>query len=163
MAKRGRRGSLVDHIVVLLFGALLAYVGAVPRYGVLPVALLGIAVIAFWVLFLMPTRCDFEVKGRGCRRRVNGKARGCHDHTRDKRDAIFAAFRMRNPGIAFRMLWRDSSATEGHALGGAAPPSPSGVPDSSANLSQARFNTVSLIIAAIGSIAGVLALFFGPA
>jgi hypothetical protein len=146
---RRKRAGLAQHLVVLALVALAAYYVAVPRYGVAPVALLGLGAALFWMLFLMPTRCDFEVRARGCRRRVNGKARGCHDHARDKRDAIFAAFRMRNPGLAFRIMWRDQSAV-GRAYGDSAADAPNGPLGNAANRSQALFNTASLVVAVVG-------------
>ena len=122
--------------------------------------LLGFVVVLLWILFLMPTRCDFEVKGRGCRLWASGTVGGCHHHAQAKRDAIFAALQMRNPGIAFRVLWKDGSQA-GNALGDAARSRLPGSADSAANRSQALFNTVSLLIAAVCSVAGVLALFVG--
>ncbi|MGH3564934.1 MAG: hypothetical protein ACRDRH_02635 [Pseudonocardia sp.] len=157
MPNRGRR-RLRDHLVALAVVGLVGYFALEPRYGLGVVLLLGFVVLLLWVLFLMPTRCDFEVNGRGCRRKVNGKARGCHDHAQAKRDAIFAALRMRNPGMAFRLMWLDGSQA-GRALDGSAPGGRSLSADSAANRSQAVFNTVSIIVAAVGSIAGVLALF----
>ena len=108
----------------------------------------------------MPTRCDFEVRDRGCRRGARGKVGGCHDHARDKRDAIFAALRMRNPGIAVRLLWNDG-AQPGRAMGAAAEPLPPPA-GSAGNRSQGLFNAVSLLVAMVGSVVGVLALFVGP-
>jgi hypothetical protein len=67
-----------------------------------------IVILAFTmcVLFFKETRCDVETsKGTPCRRKVNGKFKGCHDHGRDKRDAIWRIFRLNNPGRLFRIMW----------------------------------------------------------
>lgn len=162
MSRRRRTGRarLRDHLVGLGVVGLIGYAGLEPTYGAGVVIFLGVVVLILWFVFLMPTRCDFEVKGRGCRRRASGKVGGCHDHARDKRDAIFAAMRMRNPGMAFRVMWQDGSIG-GRALGGAGSLGRPDAADSPANRSQAVFNLVSIIIAAVGSVAGVLALFVG--
>jgi hypothetical protein len=156
VGRRGKRARLRDHLLGLVLVYLVGYFLLRPRYGIGIVLLLGFVVFLVWFLFLMPTRCDFEVKGRGCRRRVRGKVGGCHDHARDKRDAIFAAFRMRNPGVAFRLMWRDG-AQAGRRLG--AEPVPTNPAASAANRSQALFNAASLVVAVISAVAGVLALF----
>jgi hypothetical protein len=62
---------------VLALVGLIGYVVLRPRYGTGVVLLLGFVVFLVWFLFLMPARCDFEVEGRGCRRRVRGKVGGC--------------------------------------------------------------------------------------
>lgn len=49
-----------------------------PRYGVAIAILLWFVMLMVWVLFIMPTRCDFDVGGRGCRWPVYGKLNGCH-------------------------------------------------------------------------------------
>lgn len=128
-------------------------------YGVGVFVLLSVVGIMLWVLFVMPTKCDFEVSGRGCRRNVYGKAIGCHDHDQAKRDAMFAALKMRNPGMAFRVMWLDG-ARGGRPFGTASGGPVSGyshVP----NRGQALFNLASLFVAIVGSVAGVLALFVG--
>lgn len=90
MAKRrqGQRPTKLHHAPWLLGIGLVGYFWLVPAYGLFVYVLLAFCVFMLWFLFLMPTRCDFEVDGRGCRRRVNGKVNGCYDHGRDKRDAI---------------------------------------------------------------------------
>lgn len=159
--KRGGRRSKLDHFPWLAGIGLIGYFALEPTYGVGVVVLLGAVALLLWFLFLMPTKCDFEVQGRGCRRNVYGKVRGCHDHWRDKRDAMFAALRMRNPGMAFRVMWL-SGSSGGRPLGGAGAADGAGASDpasSSGNRGQAMFNMVSLIVALVGSAAGVLALF----
>lgn len=156
---RGKRAGLLHHSAVLAAAGLIAHYALVPRYGFGVVLLFVFVVLPLWLLFAMPTACDFEVRGRGCVRGVRGKARGCFQHDRLKRDAIFAALGMRNPGMAFRVMWLDSTSG-GRALGGS-PGAGSGTPGptgDTANRAQARYNTISIIVAAVGSVAGVLAL-----
>lgn len=64
---------------------------------------------------------------------------------------------MRNPGMAFRVMWLDR-ADRGRAMGGGAA-ADGGTGCSTANRGQALFNTASLIVAVVGTVAGVLALF----
>lgn len=161
--RRGRARTKFDHLPWVAGVGFIGYFLVEPRYGIAVYILLAVCALIFWVLFLMPTRCDFEVEGRGCRLPVNGKVRGCKRwHARDKRDALFEALQMRNPGLAVRLLWLDSSsARRGHALG--RPPPVGGVPretsDAVRNRGQALFNLASLFVAIVGSVAGVLALF----
>jgi hypothetical protein len=70
-----------------------------------------------WVLFLMPTRCHYDVGTHGCTWKVNGKLRGCHLHSQLKRDAIGAAIGHRNPGLAFRITWGDRRPNLGRQYG----------------------------------------------
>lgn len=129
-----------------------------PRYGLWLVIVLDIVLIVTWILFLMPTKCDFEVEGRGCRRDVYGKFNGCSYHGRDKRDAIYGLLGMMNPGILFRLTWRDG-ARAGRRVGPGRRATPSNPADDARNRSQAIFNALSLFVAAVGSLASVLALF----
>jgi hypothetical protein len=76
-------------------------------------------------------------------------------HGREKRDAMYALFAIRNPGAVLRLTWLDG----GKPLGGARRRPQADPADQAANRSQALFNALSLFVAAIGSIAGVLALF----
>lgn len=69
---------------------------------------LAIFVAGVWWLWLIPTYCDSVLRSNTallCTRRVRGKLRGCEDHARDKRDAVFAILNMRNPGMIFRVVW----------------------------------------------------------
>lgn len=171
MAKRGggrrkrsrpgldRRWRKRDHIPWLLGIGLIVYVAFNPHYGLWVVTLLNLLLLLFWYLFLMPTKCDFEVDGRGCRLDVYGKVRGCERyHSRDKLDAIYAVLGMRNPGAAFRVTWLDG-ADGGRPLGAGSGRNRIRSTDQDARRSQALFNTISLIVAIVGSAAGVLALF----
>lgn len=155
--KRRRKPTKLDHLLYLAIAGAFGYVFLVPRYGLLPCVLLGCCILIFWVLFLMPTRCDFETKSQGsCHLPANGKARGCKRwHARDKRDALYNALRMRNPGMAVRVTWVDG-ARGGHRLG---TPAPAPTPAEQRNHGQALFNLASIGVALVGSVAGVLALF----
>jgi hypothetical protein len=73
--------------------------------------------VSIWVLTLMPTRCHYDVGTHGCVRKVNGKLRGCWDHSQLKRDAVWAAMRHRNPGLAVRLTWGDHRPNLGRQLG----------------------------------------------
>jgi hypothetical protein len=156
-----RRWRKPDHIPWLLGIGIVLYVVLRPSHGLVVVTLLNLGLLLFWVLFLMPTKCDFEVDGRGCRRDVYGKLRGCTWHARDKRDALFALFGMRNPGAAVRVTWLDG-ADPGKSVGHGRAKSQVDTADQAANRSQALYNAVSLFVATVGSVAGVLALFIGP-
>ena len=161
MAKVSR--SMLRHLCWLAVIEAIGYAVLVNHYGsgvrgIGAFVLLGGVVLLVWMLFVMPTLCDFEVRGRGCRRPVSGKAVGCHNHGRVKRDAMFAALRMRNPGIAFRVMWLDG-AQGGRVLGQGAPGSTGRSAGADHNRSQAFFNLASLFVAVVGAVAGVLALF----
>ncbi|HEY4005976.1 MAG TPA: hypothetical protein VGM60_12455 [Pseudonocardia sp.] len=162
MAKRKGKLTKLEHLTGLALASVIGYALWVPRYGLLPCLLLGVCILIFWVLFLMPTRCDFETRSGGsCHQPVNGKLRGCKRwHVRDKRDALYAALRMRNPGMAVRTTWIDG-AQSGHRLGIPARGSTPTSYQAKRNHGQALFNLASLVVALVGSIAGVLALFVG--
>ena len=88
-----------------------------------------------------------------------GRLRGCERyHARDKRDAIFSALGMRNPGAAIRTTWADNPDA-GRTVGAVRSRVPTSPADAARNRSQAMFNSLSLFVAAVGSIASVLALF----
>jgi len=157
---KDRRYRKRDHLPWLAGIGLTIYIALEPKYGLWVIGLLDAMVLVLWFLFLMPTKCDFEVEGRGCRLDVYGKVQGCGFHGRDKRDAMCAALGLRNPGTAFRLTWLDGG-DGGRAVGasrGRRRPSPA---DDAAHRSQARFNNLSLFVAAVGSAASVLALFVG--
>lgn len=157
--KRDRRRRKRDDLPWLIGIGVVGYYWLEPRYGTVVVILLGFVVLMLWVLFVMPTKCDYDVGGRGCVRGVCGKLNGCHDHGRLKRDAMFAAMRMRNPGLIFRVMW-SSGSHSGRALGATSP-----IPASDAEkmsdekrAKQGAYNLVMLVVTAVGSIAGVLSL-----
>jgi hypothetical protein len=118
MVKRKGKPTKLAHLTGLAIAGAISYAVWVPRYGLFPCLLLGVGILIFWVLFLMPTRCDFETKSGGsCHQPVNGKLRGFKRwHSRDKRDALYAALRMRNPGMVVRTTWINR-AQNGHRLG----------------------------------------------
>lgn len=153
-----RRWKKRDHIPWLAGICILAYIIIHPRYGLWLVILLDVVFIVIWILFLMPTKCDFEVDGRGCRRDVYGKVNGCNYHGRDKRDTIYGLLGVMNPGVLFRLTWLDG-AQAGRRIGTNRRPPPSNPADDARNRSQAIFNALSLFVAAVGSLASVLALF----
>ena len=121
-----------------------------------------------WVMFFMPTKCDFELQTRlgGCDSDIRGKLRGCtkYHHERRKRDAVLgAALHLSNPGLIFRVLWT-ADASEGTRLGrgGRDRGSNSGRgddPDTPTPSRQTASEITMLIATLVGSIAGVLALF----
>jgi hypothetical protein len=72
------------------------------------VVLLWFFLFTVWLVVAMPTRCGYKVRDRdrGCRIRVHGIARGCWKYQSQlKRDALFEAFGLRNPGLRFRRIW----------------------------------------------------------
>lgn len=130
-----------------------------PRYGVAIAILLWFVMLMVWVLFIMPTRCDFDVGGRGCRWPVYGKLNGCHFHGPEKRDAMWGALRMRNPGQFVRIRWT-SVPHGGRTVGPSNPANdPNGVDTTASRARQGAFNMSMLAFTATGAIAAVLALF----
>ena len=104
MAKR-KPTKFGELTFMIVFGAL-AY--AVVNDALQPIfwVLLGLAVLGLWWFFAMPTKCDVLTnRGKQCQNDVRGKLGGCRWHAREKRDAIFAMFNMRNPGQMFRLAW----------------------------------------------------------
>lgn len=154
MVKPARR-----KLVHLLWLLGLAGVGYVVRTLYFPtilgtafVALTWIFVFIIWLLLLMPTWCDYDVGGRGCTRQVYGKVRGCWQHARLKRDAMWAAMKRRNPGMAFRLTWGDHRPQPGHQVGGDL-----GMSDSAAR--QGAYNASMWLFAAASAAAAVITLF----
>jgi len=69
---------------------------------------IAISALGLWWLVLIPTYCDSVLRSdpsKLCTRRVRGKLRGCEDHARDKRDAVFGLLNLQNPGVLFRVGW----------------------------------------------------------
>lgn len=154
MVKPARRKSV--HLLWLLG---LAGVGYVVRALYLPttlgtvfVVLAWIFLFIIWLLLLMPTLCDYDVGGRGCTRQVYGKVRGCFQHARPKRDAMWAAMNLRNPGMAFRLTWGDRRPQPGHQVGG----NP-GMSESAAR--QGAYNASMWLFAAASAVAALITLF----
>src|SRR5882672_9787764 len=105
MARRGRATKLGDLLPMTLLGGVIYYAYRL-RLSSLSWAVVAVAVIMIWVCLFMPTRCDYQtLRDTPCTRWVRGKLRGCRTHSRLKRDAVFAAIRLRNPGLLFRVMW----------------------------------------------------------
>jgi hypothetical protein len=155
VAKR-RRGTKSSDLLVLLWIAALAYLGYPPReHGVAWIVVVP-AVALFWIAFLMPTKCDYLTqRNKPCDRGVRGKLRGCRDHARWKRDAMFAAFGTSNPGRHLRVMW--------HAPGAATRPArisrhraPASQPDP--NAQSGVHNLIILTCTVVSTVAGVITL-----
>jgi len=157
---RDRRRRKRDDLPWLVGIGLAGYFLFEPKYGVAVIILFDFVVLMLWVLFMMPTKCHYDVGGRGCVRGVYGKLKGCHDHGMLKRDAIFAAMKMRNPGLAFRVMWT-SGPSPGRTLGTRPPVTANNTDRESdeQHVKQGAYNLLMLALTAAGSIAGVLALF----
>jgi hypothetical protein len=90
---------------MVLVGAVLYYFFG-RELSSMTMTLVVVAVLMVWACFFMPTRCDYQTQRyTPCTRWVRGKLRGCRTHGRLKRDAVFAAIRLRNPGLLFRVMW----------------------------------------------------------
>ncbi len=154
MAKDSRRKS-----VYLLYLLGLAGVGYMVRHLYLSPILGTICVVAgwiflftIWVLLIMPTWCDYDVGGRGCTRQVYGKVRGCFQHARLKRDAVWAALGKRNPGMAVRLTWGNSRPQPGRLVGADAVMS-------ERTAQQGAYNLSMWVFAAASAVTGVITLF----
>lgn len=146
-ARRRRRRRKRDDLAALIPIGIVAYFLIAPDYGPVVYGLLAASVVLFWVAFAMPTLCGYDLGYRGC----------IHQHGALKRDAMFAAVRMRNPGQLVRVKWQDGPVPKGRTVGAA-----SGPPPSAADRKNARkgtYDMIMLTVATIGSVAGVLALF----
>jgi len=139
--------TLLSSLVYLLYGPVLATGAWI---------LLAIAVLLLWISVVMPTYCDFRTqRGTACKRRVNGKLRGCHDHGRDKRDAVWRAlFRVRNPGEFFRVMW--------HSPGDARSRSTPGTTQLSTPVTtQGTRDATILVCTVISTVSGVIGVVIG--
>ncbi len=149
MARRGRRTKAGDMVVMVVVGVLL-YVGVGGRASSLAWGLIAISAFLVWMTLFMPTYCDVETtRGRGCRRRAYGKLRACRTHEREKRDAVFALFSFRNPGLLFRVMW-SSGAAGSPRLGNGA--------QTGATSQRAAYEVTMLFAAVVSAGAAVLAL-----
>lgn len=168
MAKRRRRGARRrkrDDLATLAVAGVVSYVLLVPTLGVAFVVLLEVSALMLWVMFGIPTWCDYDVDGRGCTRPVYGKLNGCWQHARLKRDAMWAAIGRRNPGMAFRLTWMTDHARPSRRVGGA--PSQkqdkrvdrNGDPISDKAAKQGAYNVSMWVFTAISAVAAVAALF----
>lgn len=150
MSKQERRGKLGDLIGLVIVGGA-GYLFLEPTYGKIFVVAAWIFVFTVWLLAFMPTYCDYDIGPRGCSREVYGKFRGCWQHRRLKRDAVWAAFGRRNPGMAIRLTWGDRIPRPGRRVGGDL-----GISDAAQN--QGVYNAANLLVGAASLFVAVLAL-----
>lgn len=150
MGKKEHRGKLGDLIALVIIGGV-GYLFLEPTYGKVFIVAAWIFMLSVWVLFFMPTYCDYDVGGRGCSREVYGKFRGCWQHKRLKRDAVWAAFGRRNPGMAVRLTWGDSLPRLGRRVG-----SDTGISPEAKN--QGVYNAANLLVGLGSLFVAVLAL-----
>jgi len=158
---RSRRKKSHD-LTYLIIGGVAAYAVLVARLGAIFVVALWIVVLMIWVMFFMDTYCDYDLGTRGCSRRVYGKLRGCGQHDRLKRDAVWTVLRTRNPGTRFRLTWgkRDEP---GRRLGRALLATEPGITEhdnsrSAATGSQGVYGLTMWIFTAVSAGAAVLAV-----
>ena len=150
MSRTGRRTKAGDLIIMVLVGAL-AYLGFGDRVSSLAWGLIAISVVLTWITLFMPTYCDVETaRQRGCRRPTYGKLRACRTHAREKRDAVFGLFNLRNPGRLFRVMW-SSGAPDSSGLGGSE--------QTQVTSQRAAYEVTMLLAALVSAGAAVLALF----
>jgi len=155
MARRTERSKVGDLGMLILLSTLVYLLyGPVLTTGTW--ILLAIAVLLLWISFVMPTYCDFRtLRGTACTRGVNGKLRGCRDHRRAKRDAVWQAlFGVRNPGEFFRVMW--------HSPGEALPRStPSFARPAMPLTTQGTRDATILVCTVVSTITGVIGVGTG--
>ena len=163
---KGRRAPI--EFVYLVIAGMVGWALLHEKLGTASVVLLWISVFTIWLLVAMPTRCGYKVRDldRGCVLRVHGMARGCWKyHSQLKRDALFEALGLRNPGLRFRRVWNSEEASPGPQPGGPLPPpppTPGPVPPdddqarSAAARKQARYNAQIWVFAFVSAVAGVV-------
>lgn len=154
-SKRDRRRRKQNDLIVLVPAGFLGYALFAPKWGPVLYSLILAVVIMVWILFFMDTRCDYQTdKGSPCTREVYGKVRGCRQfHSRLKTDAIYAALRMRNPGMVFRVMWF-TSGSQGQAFGATSTAQAAAL----ANQSQGVGSLIMIVFTIIGAVASALAL-----
>lgn len=159
--KKGRRAP--TEFLYLVIGGLVGWALLHDQLGSVSVGLLWLSVFTMWLLVAMPTRCGYKVRDldRGCLLRVNGMARGCWKyHSQLKRDALFEALSLRNPGLRFRKVWNSEEASRGPVP--VPPPTPTPVPPgddqtrSAAARKQARYNAQMWVFSFVSAAAGVV-------
>jgi len=101
----------------LLIAGAIGYALFAEKFGVIFVVCAWIFVFMIWMMFLMDTYCDYDLGDRGCSRQVYGKLRGCWQHARLKRDAVWAALGRHNPGTLFRLTWSNGAPEAGRRVG----------------------------------------------
>lgn len=157
--RRGERRKKLDDAPYLFFVGLIGYVSLQPKYGTVVFVLFCVTVLMLWVMFVMATWCDYDLGDRGCSRRVYGKLRGCGQHSRLKRDAMFATFGRRNPGMLLRLTWTNTDHHESRRR-----PATAGAPAqtgerSEANAKQGSYNAAMLMLTAISAAAAIVIPF----
>lgn len=119
---------------------------------------IGLTTLLFWFCFLMPTYCDYRtLQNTPCTRSVRGKLGGCHSHGRLKRDALFATFHLRNPGMIFRVMWSapgQPTPTPTKVVGSTSPGATTARPSK-----QSAYDLLMLYLTVISTAATVIALF----
>lgn len=107
---RGDRPSKAADIGGLLATGTFVYVLYGPVLPTFTWIMLAVAVVLSWFSFFIPTYCDYQTqRGTSCTRWVRGKLRGCKQHARLKRDAVWQVIRLHNPGLLFRVRWRSTA------------------------------------------------------
>jgi hypothetical protein len=159
------RGAPTEFLFLVIAGVI-GWALLHEKLGTASVVLLWISAFTAWLLVAMPTRCGYRVRDldRGCLLRVHGLARGCWKfHSQLKRDALFEALGLRNPGLRFRKVWNSEQASRPPRIGGPAPaPTPSPVPPgddqarSAAARKQARYNAQMWVFSFVSAVAGVV-------
>lgn len=157
MARRKRKTKSAD-LVVLVGGYVVFCCVYSASFSGVSVVLIGISAALLWLCFLMPTYCDYRtLQNTPCTRGVRGKLRGCHTHGRLKRDAMFAALRLRNPGLLFRIMWSapsQAASVPPKVASSSSPTTASGHPTK-----QSANDIAMLYLTVISTIATVVALF----
>jgi hypothetical protein len=153
---RRKRSTKTGDLTVLLAAGAVFYYAYHQALSWFTMALIMLTVLTGWVSFVMPTHCDYQTqRGKPCDRNVRGKLRGCHDHSRWKRDALFSAVRLRNPGLLFRVMW----SAPGTVAGGLPTPA-SGVGQAqTAPSKQSASDVAMLTLTVVSTVATVIALF----
>lgn len=168
MAKRRnrRRGKLNDLLFLLITGVI-GYALFHERFGTIFVVCAWIFVFMLWLMFFMDTYCDYDLGDRGCSRQVYGKLRGCWQHARLKRDAVWTAFGRTNPGALIRLTWSNRTPEPGRRVGeraggprGSRPDEGDGERQPSEAAAQQGFYGLSMwVLTAVSAVAAVVALF----
>lgn len=149
MATRGRRTKAGDLIAMVAVGVVV-YVVFGDRVPGLAWGLIAVSAVLVWITLFLPTYCDVETNRRqGCSRPAYGKLRACQTHAREKRDAVFRLFNLKNPGLFFRVMW--SSVAHPSRLGDGE--------RARATSQRAAYEVVMLFAALVSAGAAVLALF----
>jgi hypothetical protein len=146
-------------VLVVLFG--IGYALFRETVGVVALVFIYAAIVGLWVMFVMPTQCDYITqRGEHCTRTVHGKLSGCASHARLKRDALFGSVGKRNPGTGFRVLWGDGTSQTGWRVTSAMPPPGTGRSDrpEGNGAPSASYNRWMMWFTAISAVAAVLAL-----